>query len=98
MPRQDLPEVVALARSLLKKYPDRMQVLTELCEKTQMNAGEAEEMVNALMAAGDAELPPQPATRSGTKNRNATFIALVVILNVILLLGLAALTFLIINR
>jgi hypothetical protein len=95
MPKQDLPEVTALARSLLRKYPDRMQVLTEFCEKTGLSVSEAEALVSRVAAEGYAE-PTQPRAANGNPNR--TFLIIMVVLSLVMVAGLAGLALLLMSR
>jgi hypothetical protein len=91
------PELTAFARRLLDKYPDRMQVITHFCDETQMDAFQAEALVNRVMAARQAELL-QPRAGSATRKNTSTFIMIIVFLGLTVLGALAGLFFLVVSR
>src|SRR5512137_2386166 len=97
MSKQDLPELTAMVRRLLDKYPDRMQVITQLCEETHMDAFQAEALVNRVMAARQVE-PLQPGPGSRTRKNTSAFIMIIVFLGLTTLLALVGLFFLVMNR
>jgi hypothetical protein len=55
MPKQDLPELTAFARSLLRKYNNRTEVISRFCESTHMEWNEAEALVRRAEAASSPE-------------------------------------------
>ncbi len=48
MPKQDLPELTVLTRSLLRKYSNRNEAISQLCEATHMEWNEAEALVHRV--------------------------------------------------
>jgi hypothetical protein len=95
-PKPDSPKNIALAWTLLRKYPDRMQVLTEFCEKTRMDPAQAE----ALLRRVESAFPKgQPLPGVGTSADTArSRILLMVALAGVLVIGMAVWAFLMLAR
>jgi hypothetical protein len=95
-PKSDPPKHLALAWSLLRKYPDRMQVLTELCEKTGMDPAAAEALLRRVESSWPRDQPlPGVGTRADvTRSR----LILLVALAVIMLCGVGVMVFLMAAR
>jgi hypothetical protein len=95
-PQSDSPKHALLAWTLLRKYPDRMQVLTELCEKTKMDPAQAEALLRRVEASWPKDQPlPGVSTRS---NLVRTRLILIVALSVFMMIGAAVMVFLLAAR
>ena len=91
MPDQDPLELRVLARFLLTKYNDRMQAITEFCERTHMQSDQAEALIGRVEAAMRQEVEQASMPSPETVTTRSRFLVIVIILAAVLLMGIAML-------
>jgi hypothetical protein len=93
-PDQDPLDQRVLARFLLAKYSDRMQVLTEFCEKTGLPVDQAEALVGRVEAAAlRDEMEVAAAQNAGTVTPKTRLAAILILVAIFLVTAMAVLVF-----